>query len=383
MEFDFDGEINRTDFSSVKWNRYRGRDVIPMWIADADFRVDEHILTAIRQQLDHGVLGYTNPNEYKPGSDAVVAWLKAEYGWSIEPQWIVWMPGVVPAFNVACRAFCQPGDKVLVQTPNYPPLLRAPDLHGLQMAEVPTRLRRGRWVLDLDLLEQKAADPRCTLFLLCNPMNPCGSVFSREELETVAGICRRHGVYICSDEIHCDLILQQGLTHTPTASLPELAGSALTIMSAAKSFNIAGLGAAFSIVPDVQLRHRYVRAAQGLVPSVNVLGLVATAAAFQYGRAWLRAQIDYLRANRDLLEQGINSIDGLSVTTPVATFLAWIDASALGVGDVQSLFESWGVGPSPGRDFGQPQFARINFACPRRLIERALERISAGVSARV
>ncbi len=371
----FDAVVDRRDRCSYKWNRYRGRDVLPLWVADTDFAAPPPVLEALRGYLDHGVLGYVHPDEYEPGREAVRGWLARRHGWEVEPEWIVWVPGVAPAFHAACRAWAKPGEAVLLQTPNYPPLLAAPAHHGLTRFEVPTVCVGGRWTLDFEALERLAADPRCTLYIQCNPMNPCGTVLTRAEVERTAEICRRHGVMLCSDEIHADLVLDPGARHVPAGALPEVGRGTATFMAPSKTFNVAGLGAAFAIIPDPELRRRFGRAAAGLVPWVNLLGLVATEAALTRCDPWLAELLAYLRGNRDRLCGAIAAVPGLAVVPPPATFLAWVDARGLGVEDVQGAFEAVGLGPSPGRDFGAPGYARFNFGCPQSTVEEAVRRL--------
>lgn len=368
----FDQKIDRSATNALKWERYKGRDILPMWIADTEFRCAQPILDAIKARTDHGLFGYTLPAHAQGPNQAVVHWMAKRYDWPIDAQWIVWTPGVVPAFNMACQAYCQPGDKVLVQTPNYPPLLAAPKLNGLQRVDINTIEVEGRWTLDFAALEREAADPLCTLFILCNPMNPVGSVLRESELALIADICQRHQVLLCCDEIHCDLILDEGARHYPAGKVPGLEANSVTLMAASKTFNVAGLGTSFAIIPDPQLRKRFTLASQGMVPWANVLGLVATEAAFTLCDAWHHAEIEYLRANRDYFVEKINQIDGLKLLSPQATFLAWIDASGLGVDNVHAYFEGKGVGPSPGVDFGDDNFVRINFGCPREYLEQAI-----------
>ncbi|MEW9797105.1 MalY/PatB family protein [Alteromonas sp. CYL-A6] len=370
----FDQTPDRQDTFSFKWQKYQGRDIIPAWVADTEFRCATPILDALKARVEHGNLGYVLPAQYTPALDAVVRWLGDKHDWQIQKDWIVWMPGVVPAFNVACRACCQPGDKVLVQTPNYPPLLAAPKLNGLERVDVPTRWENGRPTIDFDALESLAADPACTLFILCNPMNPVGSVLTESELARIIDICRANQVRLCSDEIHCDLILEPGLTHRPAGRHEP---QAITLMAASKTFNVAGLGTAFAVIPDDTLRRQFVQAAAGIVPWVNILGLVATEAAFTLCDDWHQAQLDYLRDNRRLISERINQIDGLSMHTPEATFLAWVDASGLGVSNVQAWAESRGVGPSPGIDFHARDHFRINYGCSRAMLNAMLDRLSA------
>ncbi|ALS97247.1 MalY/PatB family protein [Lacimicrobium alkaliphilum] len=371
----FDQIVDRKPTFSFKWQKYKGQDVLPMWVADTEFRCAQPILDALTKRIEHGVLGYTLPAQYEPAKQAVADWLSRRYDWQIELDWIVWMPGVVPGFNVACKACCEPGDKVMIQVPNYPPLLAAPQLNQLQRADIPTLEQDGRWMLDFDELEKQAADPATKLFVLCNPMNPVGTVLTEQELARVADICQRNGVTLCSDEIHCDLILDDQASHLPAGKLEALKSNSITLMAASKTFNIAGLGAAFAIIPDARLRRQFNQAAMGIVPWVNVLGLYATEAAFTQCDDWYEAQLDYLRGNRDYLVEQINQIEGLQLISPQATFLAWIDASGLGMDNPQRWFEDRGVGPSPGADFGDKQFVRINFGSPREYLREAINRI--------
>lgn len=366
----FDHIIDRKSTYAYKWEKYRGKDILPMWIADTEFSCAPAILDALKARVEHGLLGYTLPAHDQGANQAVVNWLSRQYDWKIEQDWIVWTPGVVPAFNVVCKAYCQAGDKVLVQSPNYPPLLAAPKLNGLKRIDIDTVEVNNRWTLDFAELEKQAGDPRCKLFIICNPMNPVGSVLTADELQRVADICLANGVLLCSDEIHCDLILDEQAKHIPAGKLPQLSDSSVTLMAASKTFNVAGLGTSFAIIPNPKLRQRFSASAQGIVPWVNVLGLVATEAAFTECDAWHQAELTYLRANRDYLVEQINGIEGLRLLSPEATFLAWIDASALGVEDPQAYFESKGVGPSPGIDFGDKRFVRINFGCPRTYLEQ-------------
>ena len=371
----FDQLIDRSSTFAFKWEKYKGRDILPMWVADTEFRCAQPILDAIKARADHGLLGYTLPAQDQAANTAVVKWLARQYDWHIEQDWIVWMPGVVPAFNVACKAYCQPGDKVMVQTPNYPPLLAAPKINELQRVDIGTVEVAGRWTLDFAALAKHAADPLCKLFILCNPMNPVGSVLTKEELDKVAAICTANNVLLCSDEIHCDLILDPQARHLPAGQLPALEDHSVVLMAASKTFNIAGLGAAFAIIPNGKLRQQFSHAARGIVPWVNVLGLVATEAAFTHCDDWHQGELEYLRGNLDYLCEQINAIEGLRLLKPQATFLAWIDASGLGVESPQAYFEGKGIGPSPGVDFGDSDFVRINFGCPRAHLQQLIARL--------
>ncbi|NTS75626.1 putative C-S lyase [Catenovulum sp. SM1970] len=378
MSFDFDRIIDRKPTHSFKWDKYKGKDIIPAWVADTEFSPPQDVIDAIVERTQHGPLGYTLP--YESLNQATVDWIKREHNWAIQADWLVWNPGVVPAFNVAAKAFCDAGDIILVQTPNYPPMLKAPELNHCEIGKIPSQLINGRYQLDLDNLEQQAANPKAKLFILCNPMNPCGSVMTESELTKIADICARHDVIICSDEIHCDLILNPETKHIPMPLIDAAKDNSFSLMAASKTFNIAGLGVSFSVIPNPSLRAKFRNAGMGIVPWAQVLGLVATEAAFKGGLAWRDALLDYLRGNQEYLYQEINAIEGMSMQKSDATFLAWIDCSGLGVDDVQKFWEDAGVGPSPGRDFGEEQFARINFGCPRGQLVEIVGRIKAALA---
>jgi cystathionine beta-lyase len=373
---DFDNRPDRTATYAFKWEKYKNSDILPCWIADTEFKCAEPILAALNARTEHGLLGYTLPKHHQRAHDAIVHWCKQQYDWDIKANWIVWTPGVVPAFNMASKAFSKPGQGIIVQTPNYPPLLAAPGINNCEQQCVATVMVDGRWTLDFDALEMHAAKPDTHLFIMCNPMNPAGSVMTQGELNQVADICGRHNVVVCSDEIHCDLILDD-LVHIPASKHEQLKHNSITLMAASKTFNVAGLGTSFAIIPDHNLRQRFVAAGAGIVPWVNVMGLEATASAFTQCDEWYNAQLSYIKANRDYLVEAINSIDGLQCSAPSATFLLWVDARGLGVENTQVWCEQKGIGPSPGADFGEPGFFRINFGCARSYLVEIVERLSA------
>ena len=372
--FDFDEIIERRSTHALKWVKYEA-DKLPLWVADSDFKCPQPILDAIQQHTAHGVMGYHNPDFNPDLAEAVASWLARKHQWHIDPDWLVWLPGIVCGFNVACRAFCQPGDKVLVQTPNYGPLLKAGQLNQLETVTVGTLLENNRWGLDFAELEKKAADPACKVFLFCNPMNPCGSVFTAAELAEIERICLEHNVVLCSDEIHCDLILDQTARHVPAGTLTDIGECAITLMAPSKTFNIAGLGSSFAVIRDAKIREQFFNATQGILPWINALAQPATIAAFTKCDDWLDAQLDYLRANRQYLNEQLNQLNGLRYHPAQATYLAWVDASGLGVDDVHQYMLGKGIAPSPGAEFGAPQFTRLNFACPRAYLEQAVERL--------
>jgi len=377
MAFDFDRAPDRTGGDSVKWNRWAGRDVLPMWVADMDFAVAPAIREALHRRVEHGVFGYAEP--WPSLVEAVTGHLAGEYAWEVDPAWIVWLPGLVSGLHVACRAV---GGGAFTAHPVYPPFLAAPE----RLATAPLRLEGGRWGWDLDAVEG-ALGPDTRLFLLCHPHNPVGRAWDEGELRAIDALAERRGLAVCSDEIHCGLLLEPGRRHRPYATLSGAAARrSITLMAPSKTFNLPGLGCAFAVVPDPGLRSRFRGALRGIVPHVNVLGLVACEAAFRHAGEWRRALVDYLRGNRDRVLEAVGALPGLRAAPVEATFLAWIDARASGLERPHRAFEAAGVGLSAGADFGPPGawdgFVRLNFGCPRARLDEALARMARALSRR-
>jgi cystathionine beta-lyase len=307
-------------------------------------------------------------------------WLLRRFGWRVPADALVFMPGVVTAFNVACRAYCDPGDGVLVQSPVYPPMRTAPANFALTCDEMElTRGPDGRYSVDYAVMNATIRD-RTRLFLLCNPHNPTGRAFTEEELARMAEVSLARGLVICSDEIHCDLIYPP-YRHLPVASLDrEISRRSVTVMAPSKTFNIPGLGFSFAIIEDRDLRKQYKAAARDIVPHINALGYTAAMAAYTEGESWLEACIEYLQANRDYLAQFVaERMPGVRIALPEATYLAWLDFSGAGLGeDPQKFFlQRAGVALNEAAPFGPGSegFGRLNFACPRSLLTEALERM--------
>jgi cystathionine beta-lyase len=378
--FDFDTPIDRRGTSSQKWAMYEERNILPLWLADMDFRSPPAVIEALRCRVDHGIFGYTGvPGELV---SAVRDMLKGSYGWNVAREWLVWLPGLVTGLNVACRAIGQDGDDVITGVPVYPPFLTAPRHSRRNLIKVPLQQQSGKWVFDFAALE-RAITPRARLLLLCNPHNPVGRVFSREELTTLAAICHDHGIVICSDEIHCGLVLDQDKAHIPTATLaPEVAERTITLMAPSKTFNLPGLGCAFAIIPDEQLRRDFRKAMAGIVPHVNALGYTAALAAYRDSTEWHAALLDYLRKNSQTVTSAINSMPGLSMTHVEGTYLAWIDTRSAGLQNPVGFFEEAGVGLANGAPFGGPGFLRLAFGCPRSILLEALEKMELALARR-
>src|SRR6185369_12097526 len=372
-QFDFDTVIDRSGTSSEKWDRYAGRDIIPLWVADMDFRSPPGVIAALYERIEHGVFGYTHPPQGLV--EAVLEHLQRDFAWQVRPEWLVWLPGLVCGLNVLSKAVGKPGDEVITFTPIYPPFMSAPTLTGRTTVKVPLMLKGGRWVADQEALE-RAITPRTRMLLLCSPHNPVGRAWSREELQQFADLCERHDLIIGSDEIHAGLILDEGVQHIPIATLSaETARRTITLLAPSKTYNIPGLGCSFAVISDPALRQRFTRAAGRIVPHVNTLGYTAAEAAYRHGEEWRRQLLVYLRGNRDLVAAGIDAIPGLAMTHVEATYLAWIDARPAGIEQPGRFFEEAGVGLSDGADFDAPGFVRLNFGCSRSLLVEALQRM--------
>jgi len=379
-DFGFDTVIDRSNTASEKWDRYQGRDIIPLWVADMDFRSPPAVIEALHERVAHGVFGYTHPPSGL--AEAVLTHLKRDFDWDAEAEWLVWLPGLVCGLNVLCRAVGDVDDEVLTFTPIYPPFMSAPRLSGRTLAKLPLGMVGGRWEMDLEALE-RTITPRTRLLLLCNPHNPVGRVWSREELARLAEVAERHDLVIGSDDIHAGLVLDSGKRHIPIATLsPETARRTITLMAPSKTYNIPGLGCSFAVISDPGLRRAFRTSMGRIVPHVNALGYTAAEAAYRAGEEWRRALIAYLRANRDLVTNEVARMPGLSMTPVEATYLAWIDARQTGIEQPAQFFEQAGVGLSDGADFDAPGFVRLNFGCPRSLLVKALQRMRAALEGR-
>lgn len=377
MTYDFDRIIDRRATGCIKWQEY-GDDVLPMWVADMDFAAPEPVIAALRARVEHGIFGY----EGYPTAlvEAIVARLQQLYGWTVAPEAILFLPGVVTAFNLAAQALLTAGDGLLIQTPVYPPFFGAAGTADAttQTMEL-TRDAAGRYSVDYDLFARTITD-RTRMFLLCNPHNPVGRVFREDELARMAELCLRHNLLICADEIHCDLLFN-GYHHIPIAALaPEVAARTITLMAPSKTFNIAGLHCSFAVIPDAELRQRYQAARRGIVDSVHALGYTAALAAYQEGQPWLEALLRYLEANRDFVSAFVRQhMPGIAVAPPEGTYLAWLDCRAAGIpGNAHDFFlHQARVAVNDGATFGPggAGFVRLNFGCPRALLEEGLERM--------
>ena len=381
MKYDFDSIVERKHTHSTKWLKFSDPNIIPMWIADMDFACPKEITDPMRERVDQGIFGYTDtPDEL---TQILKERIKLRSGWDIEEEWVVWVPGAVVALNLACKVVLSPGEIVVTPSPIYAPFEDASENMDRGMVKNFLIDNNGRMELDFEATEELLSKDTKMLFF-CNPHNPGGTVFNKEEITTLVEICERHNITICSDEIHCDLILQDDLEHFHLASLNEYAKqNSITILGPCKTFNLAGFPLAASIIPNKELREDFIRNTKGIVSHIDNLAFVASTAAYKCAGEWHKELIEYLQENKKILIEGLNKIDGLSLSGPEAGFLAWVDCRETGLDTPGDFFINHaGVGVYDGSWFGREGYIRLNFGCPRSVLEESIERIQKAFSQR-
>ena len=384
MTFDFDRVIDRRGTDSNKWTKYPA-DVLPLWVADMDFPSPPGVVRALHARVEQGFFGYLTEHPELP--QVLAERVAKRYGWRVSPEAVVPVPGVIAGFNMAIRALTATGDGLLVQTPVYPPILRAAGVHGLTRDEHALTLgAEGRYTMDAASFA-RALRERTRAFLLCNPHNPVGRLFDRRELEAMAEACLRRDVWIIADEIHCDLLFD-GRQHVPIASLsPEVEQRTLTFMAPSKTFNVPGLKCAVAIVPNAEVRARLTVPMGDIVPKINVLGHTAAVAAYRESEDWLEALLAYLQGNREFLAREVREhLPGVRMAAPEATYLAWLDCRQAGpaAADPYTFFlERAKVALNDGKAFGPggEGFVRLNFGCPRSVLADGLARMRTALTA--
>lgn len=377
MQYNFDEIIPRRETESIKWNRY-GKEILPFWVADMDFRSPQPVIDALEARVKHGVFGY--PSENLALKETIQERLRYLYQWHIALEEIVFLPGVVNGFNLVIHALTQPGQQVLMQPPVYHPFLSAPQNAGAHRKDAPLQMDlKRRYQIDFDQFED-VIDSNTSMFLLCNPHNPVGRVFTENELSSMADICLKKDIYICSDEIHADIVYP-GYRHLPIASLsPEIAQKTITLMAPSKTYNIAGLGFSFAVAQNSELRNKLKQARVGIVPEVNLLGYTAALAAYQHGDEWLSQLLIYLEGNFQALVNNLQeNIPVIKITPIEGTYLAWLDCRDLELekSPYEFFLQNAGVAFNDGKIFGPggEGFVRFNFGCPRSLMIEGLERM--------
>ena len=383
MKYNFDEQINREDTNSIKYDfrkfYFGTEDVLPMWVADMDFRTPDFILNAIKNRADHPVLGYSFRSDAYHNS--IINWLQSRHQWIIKKEWISFSPGVVPGLTLAVTAFTNPGDKIIVQPPVYFPFYSSIEGPGRAVVHNPLKLYNGRYYFDFEDLQHKI-DKQTKMLILCSPQNPGGMVWEKKELEELANICLKNDILILSDEIHSDLALRPN-KHTPLAAISdEIAQNVITYMSPSKTFNIAGLSTAYVVIPNTQLKKEYDRVLEYHHLHIgNVFGNIALEAAYNYGSEWLDQMLEYVQDNINYISDFFkNEIPKIKVIQPDGTYLIWIDFNGTGLSHSEIkelLIHKAKVGLNDGSAFGigGEGFFRMNVACPRATVVESLKRI--------
>ena len=365
---------DRRNTHSLKWGKYDGSDIIPLWVADMDFKSPPEVVSAAVKAAEFGNFGYCHPPITLV--DILLQRSKDLYHWEIQKNWIIWLPSVASGLNVCCRALKMESSQVFTQVPIYPPFLSAPGNFGLSAKEIPLKLENHRFSFDFDALGKLDTSPG-DLFMLCHPHNPVGTAYTKEELHQFSEWIVSRNLYLCSDEIHCDLILDSESKHFPIASIsPELAKRCITLMAPSKTFNLPGFGCSFAIISEPQLRVKFKQACQGIVSEPPAMGFVLAEAAYRHGEPWRQELLKYLIQNRDDAFKELSRMPFLVPYSPQATYLLWIDARELPVDNPHKYFEENGVGLSDGKDFGAPGFLRLNLGCSNQLLQKALQRMN-------
>ena len=370
----FESIPDRRNTHSLKWGKYDGSDIIPLWVADMDFKSPPEVVSAAVKAAEFGNFGYCHP----PITllDILLQRSKDLYHWEIQKNWIIWLPSVASGLNVCCRALRMESSQVFTQVPIYPPFLSAPGNFGLSSKEIPMKLENHRFSFDFDALRKLDTSPG-DLFMLCHPHNPVGTAYTEAELHQFSEWIVSRNLYLCSDEIHCDLILDSESKHFPIASIsPELATRCITLMAPSKTFNLPGFGCSFAIISEAQLRVKFKQACQGIVSEPPAMGFVLAEAAYRHGEPWRQELLNYLIQNRDDAYTELSRMPFLVPYSPQATYLLWIDARELPVDNPHKYFEENGVGLSDGKDFGAPGFLRLNLGCSNQLLQEALQRMN-------
>ncbi|MDB4577259.1 PatB family C-S lyase [bacterium] len=373
----FDEEIARRGTGSLKWDRRS--DLNPLWVADMDFTSPPEVIEALRQRVDHGVFGYALPHTSL--IETLISYLDRRIGAKVAEEEIVHLGGLVPALSLGARAFGEPGDAAMTCTPVYPPFLGTHRDAQMELQSVDHVLDNGRWSFDWDAME-KAVTPKTKIFMLSNPANPLGRVFSAKEITQLAEFCRRHDIILLSDEIHCDLIFDEEKTpHFSALNLPEgLREHCITLLAPSKTYNIAGLGYAFAVIPDEKLRARFNLVKGHTLAEINCLAYYAAEAAYRDGEPWRKELISYLRNSRDLLTKTLRrELPGVAIPEIEATYLAWIDCRPAGIESPMKKAEEAGLFLSDGAAFGHRGCVRMNFGTQTSRLKEALDTFIAAV----
>ena len=387
MKYNFDEIIDRKNTSCVKWDfaeqYFEAKDLLPMWVADMDFKTPDFIVEAVKKRAEHEIYGYTvRPESYYK---SMINWIEKKHQWKIEKDWIIFSPGIVPAVNMAVMTYTQPGDKIIVQPPVYFPFFSAVKDNGRQLVYNQLKLENGRYNMDFDDLEKKI-DNRTKMIIISNPHNPGGSVWTKDELTQLGEICVKNNIILISDEIHSDLVIPP-FKHTVAANISEeIANVTISMMAPSKTFNLAGMASSSVIISNPKLRNDFqVFLDRVHVGMGNLFGMVASEAAYTYGEGWLDQMLEYVKGNLDYMDKYIReNIPQIKMIIPEATYLVWLDFREMGLSDKELktfILQKAKLGLNDGPVFGPggEGFQRMNVACPRRLVEEGLQRLKIAI----
>ncbi len=371
MVFDFDAPTNRLNTDSIRWDTFDQDKVLPLWVADMDFQSPPCVINALSKRIQEGIYGYTHsPNHF---NQVIAQYLLDQYEWKVEPDWIVILPSVVSGLYTAVQQLTKADEEVMIPNPVYHHLRLACTSSGRQFQEMRLELTDGRWILPSDELTSLVTN-KTKLALFCNPQNPGSTVFTQEELQTFGNFCLKHDLWICSDEIHAGLVLDESKKHIPLASISkEISEKTITLMSLNKTFNFPGIGLAWAVAENPLLRKAIQVGLHQTIAAPSLLAYTATMAAIEEGDPWRQELIQYLRGNRDLIHEKINAIKGLSIGKMEGSYLAWIDCTQLGHQNPYQALLDAGLATSPGNQFNRDQFVRLNFGTQRKRVNQALD----------
>ena len=380
MKYNFDQLINRRESESIKWNLYE-ENILPLWVADTDFLSPPSIVSALQERINHGIFGY--PKIQDSTKRAIQRWLLKRHNWKTKTDDIILLPGVVQGFNITAKAYSNPGDAILIQTPAYHPFFHVAKNSNTKLVISPlSRKANGYFEVTRDDFHSSVT-PETRIFMLCNPQNPTGRTFSKSELLNMAEVCLKRNIIICSDEIHSDLVFEES-KHIPIAALSEdISSITITLLSASKTFNIAGLKSSAVVITNPLLKDRFVQSMEGSVGAVNLLGDISMRAAYENGEDWLNKLISYLEVNRNLLFDFVHSeLPGVQMSKPESTYLGWLDCKDTGLENPSKFFiDQARVALNEGSWFGEEysRFVRLNFGCPKERLITGLERMKAAL----
>ncbi len=391
MKYNFNEVIDRTNYHSEKWDDIErkfgvdAKDILPMWIADMEFKTPKPVIEAIKKAAEHGIFGYSSRSSSY--YQEIINWMKKKYNWNIKKDYIAYSPGVVPALSFIIRGFTHPGDKVIIQPPVYYPFSWVIENNGCRIINNPLILEKGKYFMDFEDLEKKVDDPRVKILILCSPHNPVGRVWQKEELKKLGEICLKNDVLVISDEIHAD-ILFEGNKHTVFSSISsEFAQNSITCNAPSKTFNLAGLQTSVIIIPNKKHYQNYNNILNGLhLGDNNFFGLVALEAAYKYGEEWLSQMLFYLNENLRFLKKYLEEkIPKIKLIQPEGTYLIWLDCRQLRLKDKdlnEFMIKKAKVALDAGFWFGKEGegFVRMNIACPRLFLKEGIERIEKAVN---